>query len=450
MFWNYIEWTNAFLVQFFAIIVAFIVGKKNEVKNHDIFLAISLVSPVALFTVSAGVAGAIFLSDLAAIYLLFRENNPIKKMKLVVLAFFLYLAWPIISTFLSTLYAPSSTEIIDFDSKILIIQSIRYFLYFIVLAKLVSKPFNDAAYILKLFKVQSIMIFFIFTAILLGYFGVINVDAWNELAEIDFSESTLGKGGMFLYRGGIGTLATISIPIIYYCFFSSKGFYKYLMMFLIFIIITAALFSGSRQGITLSILSLLLSLLLFKQFSKAVQISVVGFAFSFFVLQNDSFGKTSEWVINRYEILLNNKINLGDEVKERNWAIDNAEKQKKDFFYDINGYGLGGGIVPTESDYYNTYSYFGAIGSIIYYIFILYCAFKIYRNWKNEEDRKIKNIFLISLIIALIMPVYGFQQWYIMTYGAHNAMNIYLILFILTLALRNLKAPIGKTKIWVN
>ncbi|TDD76995.1 hypothetical protein [Flavobacterium caseinilyticum] len=450
MFWNYLEWTNAFFIQFFAIIVAVIVGKKNEIKNHDIFLAISLVSPVAIFTVSAGVAGAIFLSDLAAIYLLFRENNPIKKIKVVVLAFFLYLAWPLISTFLAVLYAPFSTEIIDFDSKILIIQLVRYFLYFILLAKLVSKPFTDTTYILKLFKVQSIMLFFIFTAILLGYLGLIKVDAWNELADIDLSDSDLGKGGMYLYRGGVGTLATISIPIVYYCFFSAKGFYKYLMIFLIFIIITATLFSGSRQGITLSFLSLLLSLLLFKQFKKAIQISVIGFVFSLFVLQNDSISKTSDWVINRYEILLNDNINFGDEVKERNWAIDNAEKQKKDLFHEINGYGLGGGIIPTESDYYNSYSYFGAIGSIIYYFFILYCAFKIYRNWKNAYDRSIKNIFLISLIIALIMPLYGFQQWYIMTFGSHNAMNIYLILFILTLALRNLKSPLRNSKISIN
>ena len=450
MFWNYIEWTNAFFLQFFSIIVAVIVGKKNEIKNHDIFLAISLVSPVAIFTVSAGVAGAIFLSDLAAIYLLFRENNPIKKIKLVVLAFFLYLAWPLISTFLAVLYAPSSTEIIDFDGKILIIQLVRYFLYFILLAKLVSKPFTDTTYILKLFKVQSIMLFFIFSAILLGYLGLIKVDAWNELADIDLSDSDLGKGGMYLYRGGVGTLATISIPIIYDCFFSAKGFYKYLMIFLIFIIITATLFSGSRQGITLSLLSLLLSLLFFKQFKKAIQISVIGFVFSLFVLQNDSISKTSDWVVTRYEILLNGKINLGDEVKERNWAIDDAEKEKKDLFHEINGYGLGGGIVPTESDYYNTYSYFGAIGSVIYYLFILYCAFKIYSNWKNAYDRGIKNIFLISLIISLIMPLYGFQQWYIMTFGSHNAMNIYLILFILTLALRNLKSPNRNIKISIN
>ena len=450
MFWNYIEWTNAFFLQFFSIIVAVIVGKKNEIKNHDIFLAISLVSPVAIFTVSAGVAGAIFLSDLAAIYLLFRENNPIKKIKLVVLAFFLYLAWPLISTFLAVLYAPSSTEIIDFDGKILIIQLVRYFLYFILLAKLVSKPFTDTTYILKLFKVQSIMLFFIFSAILLGYLGLIKVDAWNELADIDLSDSDLGKGGMYLYRGGVGTLATISIPIIYDCFFSAKGFYKYLMIFLIFIIITATLFSGSRQGITLSLLSLLLSLLFFKQFKKAIQISVIGFVFFLFVLQNDSISKTSDWVVTRYEILLNGKINLGDEVKERNWAIDDAEKEKKDLFHEINGYGLGGGIVPTESDYYNTYSYFGAIGSVIYYLFILYCAFKIYSNWKNAYDRGIKNIFLISLIISLIMPLYGFQQWYIMTFGSHNAMNIYLILFILTLALRNLKSPNRNIKISIN
>lgn len=435
MFWNYGEWTNAFLIQFFAIIVAFVVGRKNQVKNSDIFLAISLVSPVALFNVSAGVAGSIFLSDLAAIYLLLRENNSIKKTKILALAFILYLAWPILSTLFSIIYAPYSTEIIGFDSKILIIQIVRYFLYFILLVKLVSKPINDSAYILKLFKVQSVMLFFIFTAILLGYFGIIKVDAWNELIQEDFYDSTLGKGGMFLYRGGIGTLGTISIPIIYYCFLSGKGFYKYLMEFLIFIILTAVLFSGSRQGITLSLLSLLLSMFLFKQYKNATQILIVGFVLFFFAMQNDSIRKTSEWVFNRYEILLSDKIDLGEEVKERNFSLDIAKKQKKDSFYEINGFGLGGPISPTESDYYNTYSYFGLIGSIIYYIFIFYCATKIYLNWQSAPDIIMKNIFLISFIIALIMPLYGFQQWYIMTYGSVNSLNVYLILFILSLGL---------------
>lgn len=435
MFWNYEEWTNAFLVQFFAIIVAFIVGKKNEVKNQDILLAISLVSPVALFNVSAGVAGSVFLSDLAAIYLLFRKNNPVKKIKVIILAFFLYIAWPIFSTIFSVLYAPSSSEIIDFDGKILIIQFLRYSLYFILFAKLISKPLSDAAYLLKIFKVQSVMIFFIFTAILLGYFGIIKVDAWNELVEIDFYDSTLGKGGMFLYRGGVGTLGTISIPLIYFCFIYEKGFYKYIMLVLIFIILIAVLFSGSRQGITLTLLSLLLSMFLFKHYKKATQIMIVGFVLFFFAMQNDSIRKTSEWVFNRYEILLSDKVDLGDEVKERNFSLDIAKKQKKDSFYEINGFGLGGPISPTESDYYNTYSYFGLIGSISYYIFIFYCASKIYLSWQSATDRIVKNIFLISFIIALIMPLYGFQQWYIMTYGSVNSTNIYLILFILSLGL---------------
>nr|WP_315215416.1 hypothetical protein [uncultured Flavobacterium sp.] len=435
MFWNYEEWTNAFLIQFFAIIVAFVVGKKNQVNKPDLILAISLVSPVALFNVSAGVAGAIFLSDLIAIYMFFREHNTIRKTTVVVLAFILYLAWPILSTLFSIIYGPYSSEIIGLDSNILTIQFLRYFLYFILLVKLVSKPFTDPIYILKLFKVQSVMLFFIFTAILLGYFGMIKVDAWNELVEIDFYDSTLGKGGMFLYRGGVGTLGTISIPIIYYCFLSGKGFYKYLMEFLIFIILTAVLFSGSRQGITLSLLSLLLSMFLFKQYKNATQILIVGFVLFFFAMQNDSIRKTSEWVFNRYEILLSDKIDLGEEVKERNFSLDIAKKQKKDSFYEINGFGLGGPISPTESDYYNTYSYFGVIGSIIYYIFIFYCASKIYLNWQSTTDRIMKNIFLISFLIALIMPIYGFQQWYIMTYGSNNSMNVYLILFICALGL---------------
>ncbi len=443
MFWNYQEWTNAFLIQFFAIIAAFVVGRKNQVKNLDIILAISLVSPVALFSISKGVEGAIFLSDLAAIYLLLRGDNAVKKTKLVVLAFSLYIAWPILSTLFSIIYAPYSSEIIGFDSKVLAIQFLRYLLFFTLLVKLASKPFIDSAYILKLFKVQSVMLAFVFTAILLGYLGVVKVDAWNELIEADFFEDKLGKGGMFLYRGGIGTLSTLSIPIVYYCFISSKGFHKYLLEFLIFIILIAVILSGSRQGTSLSLLSLLLSMFLFNQNKKAFQIIAVGFVTFFLALQNDSIRDTSEWVLKRYEILLSDKIDLGDEVKDRNFALDIAVKQKKDFFYEINGYGLGGPISPTESDYYNTFSYFGIIGSMIYYFFILYCAVKIYINRRNTKDEIMKNIFSIPLILAVVIPFYGFQQWYIMTHSSNNSMNIYLLLFLFSIALRNSRSSIN-------
>jgi len=439
MFWNYEEWTNAFLVQFFAIIVAFVVGKNKQVKNPDIILAISLVSPVALLNVSAGVPGAIFLSDLVAIYLLFRKQNSIRRTKVVVLAFILYLAWPILSTLFSIIYSPFSNVTIGFDPKILGIQFFRYLLYFTLLIKLVSKPFTDPVYILKLFKVQSIMIFFVFTTILLGYLGIIKVDAWNELIGQDFYGSNLGKGGMYLYRGGVGTFATISTPIIYYCFCSAKGFYKYLMEFLIFIILVAVLFSGSRQGILFTLLSLLFSMFLFRQFRKVFQVLILGFVLLFLSVQNEAIREASEWVLNRYEILLSHEVDLGVQLGERNVSLDFARKQKKDFFYEINGFGLGGPISPTESDYYNTYSYFGIIGSIVYYLFIIYCTTKIYINWKNRSDAAMKNIFLISLLIALIMPLYGLQQWYIMTWSSNNSMNVYLILFILSIALRSYK-----------
>jgi hypothetical protein len=446
MFWNYEEWTNAFLIQCFAIIIAFVVGRKNKVKDTDIILAISLVSPVALFYTSSGVAGSVFLSDLVAIYLSFRDNNPIKKTKTVVLGFILFVAWPIISTLFSIIYAPSSSQLIVFDGKIMAIQFFRYFLYFILFAKLASKPFPGAAYISKLFKVQSVMIFFVFSAILLGYFGLIKVDAWNELIGVDFFDSTLGKGGMYLYRGGVGTCGTISIPIIYYCFLSAKGFYKYLMQFLIFIILAAVLFSGSRQGIGLTVVSLLLSLFLFSDYKKAFQVFILGALVLFFALQNDAIRETTDWVLKRYDVLLSDKVDLGDEVKERNYSLEIARKQKKDFFYEINGYGLGGPISPTESDYYNTYSYFGIIGSIFYYAFIGYTIFKIYINWNNKKERKLKNVFLISLILAIVLPIYGWQQWYIMTYGSTNAVNIYMTLFIYSLALVSPKNSKSKDK----
>ncbi len=439
MFWNYVEWTNAFLVQFFAIIVAFVVGKKEQVKNPDIILAISLVSPVALLNVSAGVSGAIFLSDLVAIFLLFRQHNSFRRTGVVVLAFILYLGWPFLSTLFSIIYSPFSSISVSIDPKILGIHFFRYLLYFILFIKLLSKPFTDPIYILKLFKIQSIMIFFVFTTILFGYLGIIKVDAWNELIGVDFYGINFGKGGMYLYRGGVGTFATIATPIIYYSYCSSKGFYKYLMEFLIFIILVAVLFSGSRQGMLFTTLALLFSMFLFRQYRKAFQVLILGFVLLFLSVQNEAISEASEWVLNRYEIFLGDEVDLGGEVEERNVTLDIAKKQVKDFFYEINGFGLGGSISPTESDYYNTYSYFGVIGSIVYYLFIFYCAIKIYINWKNRSDSSMKNILLISLLISVIMPLYGLQQWYIMTWSSTNTMNIYLILFILSIALNNYK-----------
>jgi hypothetical protein len=435
MFWNYEEWINAFIIQFFAIIISFIVGKKNKIENSDIFLVVSLVCPVAIFNISAGVAGAVFLSDLVAIYLLFQKNNPIKITKFILLAFVLYIVWPFMSTFLSLIYLPFTSEIVNFQIKIFSIQFIRYFLYFSLLAKFVSKPFVSTEYVIKLFKVQSIVILFVFTAILLGYLGVIKVDPWNVLINYE-QEMSLGKGGMFLYRGGVGAFGTISIVLVYFCYINGKGFYKYLMSLLIYIILVAVLFSGSRQGITVSVIALLLSLLLFKQYKKAIQILFTGFLLILLLLQNDSIREASDWVFVRYSILLDHSTDVGGEIGSRNSAVDEAKMKVKGIFYDINGYGIGSDIVPTESDYYNTYSYFGIIGLIIYIIFILYCIFKIYINWKNTTDAKMKNIFLISLIIASIMPLYGFQQWYVMTYGSANSMNVYLILFILSLGLQ--------------
>ncbi len=439
MFWNYEEWTNAFLIQFIAVILAFIVGKKSQVKDTDIIIAISLVSPVPPFTISDGVAGAILFSDLLAIYLFLRDRTRIRITILVALNFLLYVMWPIFSTLLSIIYSNFASHLVVFDQKIFAIQSLRYFFYFILFTKFTSKFYDSPAYLLKLFKVQSVILFFVFSAILLGYFGVAKVDAWNELSQIDLGVGNLGKGGMFLYRGGVGTLGTIVIPVIYFCYINGKGFYKYLMIFMIFIILMAILFSGSRQGISLSLLSLLLSLLLFKQYKSAIQFIVIVFFIVFGIMQNQFIRETSDWVLNRYEILLDANIDLNDEIKDRSFLVDDAKNQEKDIFYEINGFGLGSVIVSTESDYYNTYSYFGIVGSLIYYIFIFLTFLNIYKIWHRTINIANKNITLISLLIALILPMYGFQQWYIMTHSPSNSMNVFLILFLFSVGLAERK-----------
>lgn len=446
MIWQYQEWTTAFIIQFFAILVAFIYGIKNGVKKEDLFIVISLVSPVALFTVSAGVSGSLLLSDVVAIYLLIKTRYKIKLIIPVIFTLILFVIWPIWSTFNVIVYQPFSDINIFHDNKIFSIQLLRYFLYFILFSKLICNPYLKATYILKLFKVQAILLFFVFSAILMGYFKIIEVDVWNQLIEQDFYGETLGSGGMFLYRGGVGTLGTIAIPIVYFCYYNSKGFFKFLMGLLIYIIITTVLFSGSRQGITFSLCALFLSMFFFKQYKKALQFSLIGVLFGMVLLQNENIKNTSDWVLNRYEILLSDKIDVGNEVGERNTALDEAKKQRKDTFHEINGFGVGSSIVYTESDYYNTYSFFGVIGSIIYYLFILYCIVKIYFKWRNTNDLFYKNIIAVALIGSIVIPLYGFQQWYIMTYGATNSMNIYLTLFIYSLAMNSKKSLPHKIK----
>ena len=185
---------------------------------------------------------------------------------------------------------------------------------------------------------------------------------------------------------------------------------------------------------------------LFKQYSKALQVVIPGFFLVFFALQNNAIRETSEWVLNRYGILLSSDVDFRSEIEERNLSIHNGQKQNKDLFFQINGFGLGGPITPTESDFYNTYSYFGVIGSSVYYLFIVYCAIKIYLNWKYNFDPAIKDIGSISFLISVIMPLYGLQQWYIMTYGSNNAVNNYFILFILAIALRRLNVSENELK----
>jgi len=434
MFWQYQEWNNAFLIQLVAIIVAVVYGKMNNVKNSDLFIAISLVSPVAILLVSSGVAGAVFLSDFAAIFLLFRGNRKIKKSTAVLLAFLLFLVWPILSTPISNIYGIITNGKLNFEnSKIFIIQLIRYFLYFILFAKLASTRYNNPTYIVKLIKIQSVMIIFIFTAILLGYFNIIKVDPWNVLIKYE-NEGTIGKGGMFLYRGGVGALSVISIPIIFFCSVQSKGFYKYFLTTFLLVILITVLFSGSRQGILLSIISLFLTFIIFKQKKIALIFLVIGTAIIALLLQVDVIKETLDWIIARYGSLFDKDFNLGGEINQRNFlANEGFISHNNGLFYDFFGSGLGGQIYLTESDYYNTYLYFGIIGMMFYFSFVIYMLLSIFKQWTKTNDLISKQILSIMMVLIIIAPFLGIQQWFIMTYGSANSMIVYLFLYYITL-----------------
>jgi len=433
MFWRYEEWGNAIAIQMIAIIIAIIMGKKNQIKNADLFLIISLFSPVAIFKLSAGVPGAVFLIDIASLYLLFRKHSPFRNKPLIILAFILYLLWPIISTLISNILAAFSKAVISYDIKVGLIQTMRYFLYFILFAKLTSKPRLEPDYMIKLLRVASIMIFFIFIAILLGYFNIIKVDAWNELSKSEY-RNTLGEGGMFLYRGGIGTLGAISIPIIYFCFIHGTRFYKYFTVSIILVIFSVVILSGSRQGVVFSFITFTLSILLFKQYKNALKIAFVGIILVSLLPKNETFYETSKWINIRYQLFFDKNTDLADEVRNRNTAINEAKKVNKPLLLKITGVGLGGHIHHTDSDYYDTYSYFGSIGIFFYILFVFYSGYKIIIRWKGASEIQTKQIFTISLILAIVGPLMGFQQWYIMTYTSTNAVNVYLILFFTSLA----------------
>jgi hypothetical protein len=242
---------------------------------------------------------------------------------------------------------------------------------------------------------------------------------------------------MFLYRGGVGTFGAISIPIIFYLYINARGLYKYLLSILIFIILCCILFSGSRQGISIAIISIIASLIVFKKSGKTSQVFVLGAILILLALQSESFLKTSEWVLGRYEILISDDVDIKSEVYDRNYSLVGNINKTSDLVNDIIGHGMGVEINSTESDFYNTYLYFGFVGLAIYLYFILYCMYKAYINWKKTKIIQEKNIFSIPLLTSILIPLFGFQQWYIMTFGSSNSMNVYLILFILSIVLQS-------------
>jgi len=435
MFWNYHEWQNAFIIQLIAIIVTIVFGKKNHIRDTDLFLIISLFSPVALLLISAGARGAIFLSDFAAVYLLFRRGNAIIKHRAILLVFLLYILWPIISTLISNVYDLISGTNVSYDTKVLLIQSVRYFLYFILFAKLISRSYYDVEYLIGLYRTASVMIFFIFSAILLGYLNLIKVDAWNELIKFE-GEHSIGKGGMFLYRGGVGTLGVISLPIVYLALIQGRRLHKYFLGLLILIIFLTVLYSGSRQGIIFFSLSFILSVILFKQYKHTLPTIIVGIIIVILLLpQFNVIRENSEWVKKRYDVFMNENYGIKDEIIRRNYGIIEANRLKKNHLFKISGVGLGGNIHHTESDYYDSYSYFGIIGIFFYSLFIFYSALRIYKNRKMTESMVEKQILTVSFIIAITMPLFGFQQWYLMTYSSVNSTNCYLILFLLSVGI---------------
>lgn len=427
MFWRYQEWFNAFVVQFIIIIVLFIIGKLWKIKTFDLLMAIFLICPVAIFSVSPGVAGAIFLSDFMAILLLFKYKNMLWT-KLTFIAFLLYILWPIFATLLAS--SPVNTLVVNYDLKALSIHFSRFILFFAFFTKIISRPLNNFEDLYKLFKIQAIGISLIFVFIFLSYMGFISLDAWNELKIIE-NDSSIGMGSMFLYRGGIGTYATISIPILYVVFVKEKNIYKILILVSILIIFASIILSGSRQGVLFSIISLLLAVIFFLDIKSVFKFIIVGGILVFFVLprMSSTIIIDQEWATNRYSIFFNDETNLDEVLDERNTAIKVADESQKSLG-PIFGNGLGSAIVTTESDYYNTYLYFGIIGLFIYIVFIVYTLVVLFKNWILINNIY-KKILSLSLICSIVMPLYGFQQWYIMTFGSHNAVNAYYILFIL-------------------
>ncbi len=431
MFWSNSQWQLAFFIQLILVLVVFLFKNKFQLSISMIFLAISVVTPVPLLLVSKGVSGAVFISDLFAIYLFFRRDIGYSKQLICKIAFFLLIAWPLISRILIDVYSLSIYGDINFDYKIFLIQIVRHILFYVFFSKLVFLAENNLIGFSTIFKIQSFILFGIFLSILINYTGLIDVDAWNSLIE-HHQFDLLGKGGMFLYRGEIGSFGTVSLIIIYnlYINFSNNRLYY---LILIIIILLTIIFSGSRQGLVLSFFSIILTTVFNKKYKKLFSLITTSCIFFYVISEITNFGLVLTWITKRFDLFL--KINdVYSATIDRNYEkFKFASKVKQDFYYKIFGNGLGSQISTTESDYVNSFYYFGIIGIFLYVLFIWKSNIDTFRYTKIEFNKH----GLLPFIVSLIMPLFGIQQWYLLTFGSNNSLVVYFVLFIFSIAYSN-------------
>jgi hypothetical protein len=430
MFWNYDEWRLAFLIQLFIVFIVFLFRKKFKLSYFIFFLAISLVTPVPLFLVSKGVSGAVFFSDIFALYLLFRKDLTYSNHLICKVGLFLFVLWPISSSILSNVYYITFYGYINIDNKIFFIQFSRYLLFYVFFSKIVSIVEKKKIDFSNIFNIQYFVIFGIFLSILINYFGIINVDAWGSLIKYE-QIGYLGRGGMFMYRGEIGAFGTICLIIFYnqYNFSKLNSFYN--LVFLSIIVFTIIL-SGSRQGIIFSFFTLLIICIIQKKYIKFVSFFLFIIIFSFAIIQIFELNVIVSWFIKRFGIIFNFSETYESTLIRNDEKIRLSKKLEKDLFFKFFGRGIGNKIPSTESDYVNSFYYFGLIG-ISVYLFFLYRSLKDAFIFVNDNNFTSTYKYL-PLIVSIIMPLFGFQQWYILTYGSNNTLVVYYTLFILSIS----------------
>jgi len=176
--------------------------------------------------------------------------------------------------------------------------------------------------------------------------------------------------------------------------------------------------SGSRQGLFVFILVFLAYFSTHFKFKYLLLALVI----SFIVLSGIKFLaeylELDKWTLERYSIVTKNSDLLNDEIADRNADISQ---------YNFLGAGLGGRINSTESDYINTFLYFG-IGGILLYLYFIFATVaravnKLSKSIINENEG-----IIVPIVFIFIFPLFGIQQWFIMTTGAHNSVMAYIAL----------------------